>query len=97
MSWSIGDLIAHTAGVTCTPEIRSHKLGGSEKALVVASDGLWEFLSNEEVLEIVKEFHDLDSENPQNAADWLREVSEMRWQQNENLVDDTTIIVVFLN
>ena len=41
-----------------------HKLMGNEKALIIASDGLWEFVSNEEVLEIVKEFHDLDSENP---------------------------------
>ena len=64
MSWSIGDLIAHTAGVTCTPEIKQHKLLGNEKAIILASDGLWEFVSNEEVLEIVKEFYDLDSDNP---------------------------------
>ena len=49
MSRSIGDLIAHTAGVTCTPEIKTIKFTGKERAIVIASDGLWEFVSNEEV------------------------------------------------
>ena len=49
MSWSIGDGLAHRYGVIPDPEIKKIKLGLEDKVIVLASDGVWEFLSNLEV------------------------------------------------
>jgi len=49
MSWSIGDLVAQSAGCISTPEIIQVKKVPDHYAIVVASDGVWEFLSNEKI------------------------------------------------
>lgn len=47
MSRSIGDLVAVKVGVNADPEILVHKLTNLNKHMVIASDGVWEFLSNQ--------------------------------------------------
>lgn len=49
MSRSIGDQIAKSVGVICDPDIREINIDKDDKFIILASDGLWEFLSNEEV------------------------------------------------
>ena len=49
MSRSIGDEIAHTIGVSENPEVLRFDLRPDHKFIVIASDGVWEFLSNEEI------------------------------------------------
>ena len=44
MSRSLGDLVAHSVGVSELPEVLEFNLGPNDKFAVVASDGLWEFL-----------------------------------------------------
>ncbi|CAI5703284.1 hypothetical protein KXD40_003782 [Peronospora effusa] len=39
--------------ITAIPEIKSHKLEEGDKFLIIGSDGLWDYLSNEEAVEIV--------------------------------------------
>ena len=39
--------------VTARPEVTHHKLTENDKFLVIATDGLWDELSNEEVVELV--------------------------------------------
>lgn len=53
MSRSMGDRVAHSVGVSAEPEMMEFTLGLNDKFLVIASDGVWEFLSNEDVAEIV--------------------------------------------
>ena len=53
MSRSIGDNIAHTVGVIADPEVRRFELNPDHKFIVIASDGVWEFLTNEEIGHIV--------------------------------------------
>ena len=54
MTRSIGDLVAGSVGVTAEPELQvfSH-LTPHDKAIVIASDGLWDRLSNIEITRIV--------------------------------------------
>jgi serine/threonine protein phosphatase PrpC len=47
MSRSFGDYVASTVGVSSEPEIIHHKMDSKFAFLVVASDGVWEFFSNE--------------------------------------------------
>lgn len=54
MTRSIGDLVASSVGVTPEPEIQIFKnLSDNDKAIVIASDGIWDRFTNEEVAEIV--------------------------------------------
>jgi serine/threonine protein phosphatase PrpC len=49
MSRSIGDEIAHTIGVSENPEVFRFDLAPEDKFIVIASDGVWEFMTNEEI------------------------------------------------
>lgn len=56
MSRSMGDQIAHSVGVTSVPEVTEHNLCENDSFVIVATDGVWEFLTNQEVAEIVLPF-----------------------------------------
>ena len=49
---SIGDWTAEAIGVIAEPEITSRRLEDTDRFLVVASDGVWEFLTNDDVVEM---------------------------------------------
>merc|ERR1712008_489295 len=53
MSRSLGDAVAHTAGVISEPEFTERELLPSDKFIVVATDGLWEFVDNDETVGMV--------------------------------------------
>ncbi len=51
MTRSIGDMVANSVGVTAEPEIKVFpNLSPSDKFIVIASDGIWDRLSNEEIM-----------------------------------------------
>jgi serine/threonine protein phosphatase PrpC len=58
MSRSFGDRVAHSVGVSAEPEILEFTLSLNDKFIVIASDGVWEFLSNEDVAQIVLPFYE---------------------------------------
>ena len=76
MARSLGDTVAHTVGVSCTPEIKQFSLTERDKILVIASDGLWEFCENSDVLEICKGHYERENPDPENLAKAL--VAEAR-------------------
>ena len=47
MSRSMGDEVAHSVGVSATPEVLEFFLSPDDRFVVIGSDGLWEFLTNE--------------------------------------------------
>ena len=53
MSRSLGDRIAQSVGVSPIPEIFEFKVHESDTFIVIASDGVWEFLSNDDVAKLV--------------------------------------------
>jgi serine/threonine protein phosphatase PrpC len=50
MTRSCGDAVAVLAGVNAESETMQFELKKKDKFIVVASDGVWEFLSNEFVI-----------------------------------------------
>ena len=94
MSRSLGDSVAHTAGVISEPEFTERTLDPQkDKFLIIATDGLWEFMSNDECVSMVVE----DSmENTKKAVDILVQEANARWMREEQVIDDTTVIVVHL-
>jgi len=49
MSRSMGDGMGRECGVIGDPDIMEHTLTNEDKMIVIASDGVWEFISNYEV------------------------------------------------
>jgi len=92
MSRALGDCVAKMAGVISTPTLTVHQLRPDSKFIVLASDGLWEFVTNQEAVDMIKEHSE-----PKAAVDALLEESTRRWMREENVVDDTTIIVAFID
>ncbi len=56
MTRSLGDLVGKTVGVTYEPEIKTISSSISD-AIVIASDGIWDRVGNEEVCKVVRERH----------------------------------------
>lgn len=57
MSRSFGDKVACMVGVNAVPECREVTLTQQDKVIVLASDGVWEFMPNEEVASIIYPFY----------------------------------------
>ena len=94
MSRSFGDEIAHRVGVSAEPEIVEHYLLREDKFIILASDGIWEFISNEEIVNIVKNFY-LENDIL-GAITFLYNEASRRWIMEEEVIDDITIIIIFL-
>ena len=95
MSRSFGDEVAHTIGVIVDPEINEYQLYNEDKFLILASDGIWEFISSEEAVNIVKDFY-LENDI-EGALTYLYKEASKRWIMEEEVIDDITIILVFFN
>jgi len=97
MSRSVGDRVATEVGVISDPVVTYHYLRRAvDQYLVLGSDGVWEFMSNSEVLDVVKRFRE-----PTEAAVALCSVAQRRWrehmaQYSSLMVDDITAIVLQL-
>lgn len=96
MTRSFGDEIAHTVGVSPNPEIKIRNFTGNERFLIIASDGIWEFIDSEECVHIIKNFYE-DNKNIKDAAKCLVEEAFKRWRIEEETVDDITAIIIFFD
>lgn len=79
-------------GVTAEPEILCKDLKPHDRFIVIASDGVFEFLTSQNVVDIVKKFED-----PSEACQALVEEAYNRWLQFEVRTDDITAICIFLD
>ena len=95
MSRSFGDEVGHEVGIIVSPEINEYEFVNEDKFIILASDGIWEFISNEEVVDIVKDFYLND--DIKGALDFLYKEASKRWIMEEEIIDDITAILIFLN
>jgi|TARA_B110001450_G_scaffold237005_1_gene242918 serine/threonine protein phosphatase PrpC len=79
MSRSIGDTVAHSVGCSCEPDISHHVLCPTDRIVLLASDGIWEFLSNQQVASIVYPFFAKDA--PEAAANALVSAALTQWKR----------------
>ena len=93
MSRSIGDLIASTLGVIPEPKFIEDKVDKDTKFIVVASDGVWEFLDNKTVCDIVMPYY--KKNDPDGACKALIKQSTEWWNKEDIVVDDITVVIVF--
>ena len=93
MSRSIGDFIATKLGVIPEPKFIEEKIDKDCKFIVVASDGVWEFLDNETVKNMVLPFY--EKNDPAGACKELIKKSTEFWNQEDIVVDDITVVIAF--
>lgn len=93
MSRSIGDTIASSVGVISEPEIISYEINEAVSAIIMASDGVWEFLENSQVFELIKP--SLEKKNPELGCKTLIKVSRKFWKSEDVTVDDITVLLIY--
>lgn len=95
MSRSLGDTVGHDAGIISKPEITKQLITSEHDILIIASDGLWEFIENDECLELA--YNPEVAGDPKAVCGYLAAESRKRWMAEEGVVDDTTIAVCFVD
>merc|ERR1712032_1090161 len=104
MSRALGDIVAHSAGVTEVPEvakvdIRVAKVErgaiNDDLFLLICSDGVWEFLESQDACSLVSAFPRAQCKE---AVEKLTETSIQKWLQDSDneVVDDVTAVLVWL-
>ena len=91
MSRSIGDEVSASVGVIAVPDVTVHELEERDVAVLFASDGVWEFVSNEEAVALVWKH----IEQPAVAVNQLVAESVRRWKEDsDQVIDDITVVLV---
>lgn len=99
MTRSLGDTCVKDHGVLAFPEVVNWpmpeaSLGRQSPLLIMASDGLWEFISTEEVASMVQRFL-AQGLSLQATAEQLSHISRTKWRENEgSYCDDITVLLV---
>jgi serine/threonine protein phosphatase PrpC len=98
MARSIGDHAVKGVGVIAEPEVMMHELreGGKDRFLLLASDGVWEFISSQEAVDIV--WGELQKGvGVSGACQVLIEQAAARWRDVEgDYRDDITALLIML-
>ena len=58
MTRSMGDLVAASVGVSQEPEILEFTLSSDDRMIIIGSDGVFEFLDNDEILRLLVPFYE---------------------------------------
>ena len=93
MSRSIGDFIASSVGVIPDPQIIEYTLDMSSRYMVIATDGIWEFISNEKVMKIGNKFY--PKHDPIDVCNELVDEANKNWEKEQIIRDDITVLVVY--
>ena len=78
------------------PYTHTHFLKGNEKFILLSTNGLWEFINNDECVKIIKNYY----ENRMDANEALETIVRLvisRWKSEKNFVDDITCILLFFD
>ena len=93
MSRSIGDLKGKNCGLISEPEIIEYELNEKSKYMIICSDGVWEFLNNEDVMKIgIKYYIDNDIDGFVND---IIKTSQYWWKREDIIMDDITAVIVY--
>ncbi|KFK29906.1 hypothetical protein AALP_AA7G193700 [Arabis alpina] len=94
MSRALGDFLLKSYGVIATPQVSTHQITPRDQFLLLACDGVWDVLSNEEVATVA-----MNSENEAEAANAVTEAAANAWRQKYPTVkvDDISVVCLSIN
>jgi len=94
MARSLGDHELARYGVIATPVVTTHSLKPNDSVMILASDGIWEFITSQEAMDIVQK-------HPEDATAACKDLiieATQRWRDEEGPYrDDITAIVIYLD
>ena len=94
MSRALGDVMAQEIGVSWEPEVKTLRITPADEFILVCSDGVWEFISNEEAITLVSNY---GKSKVKQAAEHLAKLAWTRWIQSEgDTVDDITVMIAYI-
>ncbi|VEV58853.1 protein phosphatase PPM6, putative [Plasmodium vinckei vinckei] len=91
MSRAIGDITSSFIGVTCEPTIKIFDKTDEDKFIIVATDGIWEFISSEECVQMVARKR---KKKVHVAMEEIIKESWRRWERIDT-VDDMTLAILY--
>ena len=107
VSRAFGDLLAHEVGVISEPDVATRELEDGDTLLVLASDGVWEHLTNQEVIDIAAEAGGYRAGTPSSlpssfdnaaAARAVCAAARVAWtRESAASVDDITAVVAHIS
>ena len=97
MSRSLGDLDGVSCGLIATPEVHTHSVdAATDQFIIVASDGVWEFLTAEDAVTIVQGAK-AQGKDANSACQSLILKAALAWREHEgDYRDDITAVVAYL-
>ena len=93
MSRSFGDEVAASVGTISEPEIEEYDITNDDKFIIIASDGIWEFISSQECVNFIKDFY--LKKDLKGCLKFLLNESSKRWIKEEEVIDDITAVLIF--
>lgn len=94
MARSIGDTTAHSVGVIAIPEVLEMELSEYAEFMLIASDGVWEFMSNEDVVTLIEKELSISPKNYSKACRAVVQAATELWNKNdEDATDDISCIL----
>ena len=78
LSRSIGDSMAKNLGVIFEPELFKYELNSRDKIIIVGSDGFWNYISNEEAIDMVGKYYE-DEIKAEEVSVKMVEIAKERW------------------
>jgi len=92
MARSIGDYAVKAVGVIPEPDVSRVDMLDTFKFMILASDGVWEFITSQEAVDIVQSKISMGASI---ACEYLIHVATERWAEEEgDYRDDITAIVI---
>ena len=86
---SLGDKVAEELGVTAEPEILVREIQCNDKYIAIASDGVFEFMTNQMVADIIAE-----KDDPLDACRAVIAAAYELWLRYDVRTDDITIVII---
>ena len=83
--------MAESLGVIAEPELDAHTIGETDRVIIVASDGIFEFITTKSCVETAMLYDD-----PLEACKALVGESYKLWIEREDRADDITIILAYI-
>ena len=97
MTRSVGDHHADRLGVIPDPVVTHRKLRETDRVLILATDGVWEFISSQEAVDLVGRALDAPRRTGHDAAYLLATEASRRWEAHEGCADDITVVILLFD
>ncbi|CAD8203305.1 unnamed protein product [Paramecium pentaurelia] len=84
MTRSFGNKVGAQAGVIAEPEIQQFSISAQDQFIIIALDGVWEYMSNEEVMTVVIPF--LEKDEPDQEAECVVIEATQAWRRQGTIL-----------